>query len=1167
MDYVNRSYEVASDTLEIQIKDQRERWIRYIESVELMLKKLGQPFLCKSMYDVSELRNANNEISGYKFKIDLDSDDVYEYDVLEEELTKYGINDKFNTDGTISLRLFDIEEGLDAAIREKFSETFEREWEIGCILKIDPSSIIHIISRKIPYGKLILNNNLIYVHELTVKPSVINPIFKEYGYELSKISINFKINGIDNLYRTELNKKYSISFGRKASYKNNEKENILPPPINGNTFRIVKPVSPVSNNKAIYSCMDDDPSNSQLTTGSIEDIPLFMMTLCRIYGKENVEPGNVAYIYEPISKDQDSVIKPTSFPEFWPVIRKELWKADFDISVNEWENTIYFNFYDKQDLIEKYSFIEGLKMFYIKKSPLDDDFKFKVRTTLISKKEKKRHFKERIAKLGGCSFVCKYTRSGTELARPVYLGKLSAFESSLNKLVFYVPNVLADEKKLASSFLRFIETKPDIRYIQPHLVGDEAQAKWLREAMDKISDEKLCLNKPNSRPVNPKLKDFIFDSSKAEPIGKFAFSPIEETDQYKLFVKTALFKLNISQQKAVIKALHANDLSLIQGPPGTGKTTIIAEIIWQHIRLNQRCRVLITSETNLAVDNALNVLMNANGENTANSELVRYLTLIKPLRFGHVKVFEEEGKIYSNKRIQRWVEEEVEVEEQKVAEYESEQLVANGDDIDEDINENLSKNAVQQWMTRIAERSRINNEKHSKVLKEWVCELLEPSKETKRYYKNKYYKYANVIGSTCNSTGSPAFQQDYQITFNQHLSGEAHKKIFDILHLLREQPDSRKIQLLTEELKIAIGHTAVDDTNISEFTLNDYTEIVFDTVIVDEASKATPPELLIPLCFGKKAIITGDYRQLPPLLTLQEVMRVLHEMDSSVKVDYESENEYEDTSQFKRLILNPRVHHTIKSICNIQYRMHPHINNVISQFYSNDECGGLVCGLDKDKVDSSDLNEPQSRYHGFYNECLIDTNTHTIWVDVDEPERLDGTSRVNDSEVEAIKRVLLYLKYSDGFNEYMEYWDKIEDEVQRQQEKEIGIISFYSRQVTMLRDAKNLAKKLGIGVRIKTVDKFQGMERNIVIVSMVRSNKIIKGKDSIAPNNDIGFAIEPERLNVALSRARRLLIVVGNKKFFSSFKDKDGNAMYKNVINEIARNGRVVDYKALTKYI
>src|SRR5690606_22161621 len=119
--------------------------------------------------------------------------------------------------------------------------------------------------------------------------------------------------------------------------------------------------------------------------------------------------------------------------------------------------------------------------------------------------------------------------------------------------------------------------------------------------------------------------------------------------------------------------------------------------------------------------------------------------------------------------------------------------------------------------------------------------------------------------------------------------------------------------------------------------------------------------------------------------------------------------------------------------------------------------------------------------------------------------------------------------------------------------KQIGIISFYGKQINHLE--KMLLQKHGdlyIGkgkendkenlIRLSTVDRFQGMERNIIIVSMVRSNKIadypgqapsdIFGELGYKGQPDLGFADSPNRLNVALSRARRLLIIVGNGDHF-----------------------------------
>src|SRR5574344_1430814 len=107
-----------------------------------------------------------------------------------------------------------------------------------------------------------------------------------------------------------------------------------------------------------------------------------------------------------------------------------------------------------------------------------------------------------------------------------------------------------------------------------------------------------------------------------------------------------------------------------------------------------------------------------------------------------------------------------------------------------------------------------------------------------------------------------------------------------------------------------------------------------------------------------------------------------------------------------------------------------------------------------------------------------------------------------------------------------------------------------------------------IPIRVSTVDRFQGMERNIIIVSMVRSHCIQTEKGQ-KPNfdkypemgypiqEDLGFAQSPNRLNVALSRAKRLLIIVGDSKLFRS-KDiydnvyktiSDSNNIYAKIIN------------------
>lgn len=107
---------------------------------------------------------------------------------------------------------------------------------------------------------------------------------------------------------------------------------------------------------------------------------------------------------------------------------------------------------------------------------------------------------------------------------------------------------------------------------------------------------------------------------------------------------------------------------------------------------------------------------------------------------------------------------------------------------------------------------------------------------------------------------------------------------------------------------------------------------------------------------------------------------------------------------------------------------------------------------------------------------------------------LDGTSRVNYGEVETIDKLLERFENSNTFQKYLERFTKEDD-------KQIGIISFYGKQIKQLRSVAHNHPNLPI--RVSTVDRFQGMERNIVIVSMVRSNIIQSSKTSYLIGNAI----------------------------------------------------------------
>lgn len=1100
-----------------EIENQQGIWDKWIEAQQLILNKNSQPLEIVK-YD----QPINIHESLYQFRVKLKQEENPEFKNIEKIISEepFNLNERINPDGSLFLRFKDINDVLDRVIQKDFITILERNKQIACVLKITPFSISNKIS-KIFNNRFIVSNNSdtinVYINNLSQKKEVVDKMFLEQFY-FKSYGAEFEIDWHCNI---KLDKDLNISDHLLRRLRHN-----------------------------VFSRKHNE----------FDSLKKMHQELITIFGKDKVKSKvylqfDQSRVNEPI-KFENSTFKNT----FWTEIKREFYSFDFDTNVSESQQTVAFEFVDYSDVKSKYEKIKSLNRFNIMLSPLNDDFKFKVKIDIIAKKSKKEEFLDKTRQIAGSEFYIDRGDKFEYKKRQVVIGNLNGRNSDFNYYVFNLPYKWSDDKRQTDKFFKFIEEEPKIQFVTPNLRGDQAKISWLNEAMNKITNPKEGLD---LKPVNEKIKDFIFDSSKAEEIYKNLSKDEEEWNELK---RHELLILNDSQRKAVLSALNCTDLALLQGPPGTGKTTVIAEMIWQMVRVNQEQKILLTSETNLAVDNALEKLLNKNH------------TLVKPIRFGRASKFEEEGKKYAFERIMKWVDEKFETDD----EYENE--VLEEDDV-EIVEEDFYNNSVQLWMRRIADNSQQSNPKYSDIMKDWAFEMAQPDKEMKTLFKDKYFKYANVVGSTSSSAGSPNFGADYQRIFNienktdnidvgqqykwyrtsvsnesiiKSISGEVSKeKIIRVF--LRNGKDIKSAEKLANSY---FKYGSIINNRNTTFLK----PIVFDTVITDEASKATPPELLLPMCFGRKNIIIGDHRQLPPMLHDKTFKETLESLETTEAKELASEinKDFVETSQFERLIMHPKVSPTIKSTFNEQYRMHPKINNVIKQFYLDE--GGLEPGKPiKENANDPNLNNPFSRHHGFLLNKFINPDIHTIWVNVDEPEELSGTSRINNYEIEAVELVIKLLKKSNGFEEYMKHWENSNDQNKIQEEKEIGLISFYGHQVSRLKEVALKARnKYNIPIRLNTVDKFQGMERNIIIVSTVRSDKKIENGIT-KTNKDIGFAKSPKRLNVALSRAKRLLIVVGNKNMFYRFKDKNGNQIYKNVIDTINDEGILVDFKNLKK--
>lgn len=541
-------------------------------------------------------------------------------------------------------------------------------------------------------------------------------------------------------------------------------------------------------------------------------------------------------------------------------------------------------------------------------------------------------------------------------------------------------------------------------YIQFPAMGETMELMRQSKAMARILKPE---SRYNHRPINHNLPNFIFDPKYAGETIADISAAMEDIRAHKIG------NLNDKQLEAVTKSVMAKDLALIQGPPGTGKTTVIAEIIWQEIRKNPETRILLTSQTNLAVDNALERLQGQAG--------------IRPVRIGKPEKLEPEGRRFSLPIMDTWA-----------------QDPSMSDD-----------NATRIWIDRIA--SKISNDpKYMAAVNSWKKELEDKDKHSRTEFNRLYRSNVNLVAATCSICGSRDFMESYAEMFGG----------------------------------------------------NDGSDMFFDVVIMDEASKATPLEMAVPLVLGKKIIVIGDHKQLPPMMdedTIDGALEKIGKKDLAEKLQ-------KTESQFKRLFeAAAKVRKTIVATLDTQYRMHEQIMNTIKQFYQDElaATGGLKCGI-KESMDIPDLANKGSRWHGITLNPIIHPDTHALWIDVKTPETYLNPGYKNEGELKAIDLVLKALHQAEGFSEFMDAQQKPED-------KEIGIITFYSAQG---REIKRKYK--GKNYRMDVVDRFQGMERNIIIVSTVRSN----------PHNNIGFAKEIERINVAFSRARRLLIVVGNKRQF-----------------------------------
>ena len=577
----------------------------------------------------------------------------------------------------------------------------------------------------------------------------------------------------------------------------------------------------------------------------------------------------------------------------------------------------------------------------------------------------------------------------------------------------YLIKLKEDSKYFASNDNVFIESINK---------KDSFNEKFVVKNID-VSNEKIILNYSKEISRIPKELEISFDYKvSSRVLNKQEFS-LRDLRQNKTIMENLLLKitnpqalapkrripkceeyhnsqLDENQKEAVDKALslERGEYLLIQGPPGTGKTTVITEILEQILSQNKLAKILVTSQSNQAVDNVLEKICK---------------TEDKIVRFGKdTSKFSDMAKKYH------------------------EELVF--DNYLQNVRTKLKNDKTNYF---------VENECLEELHKKWKHQILQGDKELQ--------------------------------------------------------------ELLFKKIRIIFG------TLVGISSWQDFRDIEFDYIIVDEAGRATLPELMIPLRRGKRFILVGDHKQLPPIIDSE----VLNQME---KKSYEKKDL--EITLFEELFEKIK-HKDFKHFLQYNYRSDKNIAKIYSDtFY-------------KGEIQTKDFLQ---REHGldfdkkvyFYSTSKLNKRFETQ----------SGTGKQNDKNRDIIIDIL----------------EKIEEQAMKHNiKKSIGVITPYLAQRNHIRRKFNPKRKnfKMTDINIDSVDAFQGSDRDIIIYDIVRSPENGKG--------NIEFVADEKRLNVALSRTKELLFIVGDADFIYNASIKEKENPFKIIIEMLSKDRENYEIKEL----
>ena len=624
-------------------------------------------------------------------------------------------------------------------------------------------------------------------------------------------------------------------------------------------------------------------------------------------------------------------------------------------------------------------------------------------------------------------------------------------------------------------------------------------------------------------------------------------------------------QLKETYREAMSIALNTPDIALIQGPPGTGKTTLIKGVITRINRMNKNYKILVSSEQHEALFNVVDKLsenkfippfvsskkFDADTEDEDNQhfeknvrEFQRNFSLVCNEILRDVKKRDSKSNLITecvyilqdirdNNYSKNYISTVIDTLKAKIISlgyydkmtnefselYQCIKAPSSLDDVDnlDFTTRNIIRKIEAQRTTLEAyydDGARQLKDLQNLLSRNEYNELLLPANEydilqsgDEKSIENVFNKYIDYVESIkdrfipreVNEFNGKVLDPVIIVKSISRKLSEASKEkpkdFFEIVEtLLYRLNDIDAAGEVVKNYTSVIGSTCAQAERSGDIA--DLQNDRFDYVIIDEAARANPLDIMIPMMMGTKVILIGDHKQLPHYIESNYVNKFKNE-----KARYSRFDENLLTKSLFQIIFEnldkAYKEGRIKFKRTIQIDEQHRMNPTIGTFISNEFYDGTIKNGEKTVNNINDYN--------------VFNKKNVAWLNVkmfDGPEiKIDQSIAREPEAIRIISLIKELVSKNPGRN------------------LDIGIISFYKGQVKLIKQKleENFPKSVLENISCNTVDSYQGKEFDIVILSGVRSNT------NSTPEKSLGFIHHSaSRINVALSRAKKLLVVVAD---------------------------------------